>query len=133
MVISFFRDIKPSLSCPGLFLWTLESFQSYCMEEITLNILQRLYILRQNCQKWTILWMKYKSTRSETRQKSFVSILMFVFKDSRNLFLPSVVIRGERERPWVRGCVQITCANFNRIKIASYACAYVDVDFLLTL
>ena len=25
---------KPSLSCPRLFLWTLESFQIYCMEEI---------------------------------------------------------------------------------------------------
>ena len=70
---------KPPLSCPRLFLWTLESFQNYCMEEIIkkrrllvvrlhdfqkcekwsfLNILQRPYIVWQNYPEWTILWMK---------------------------------------------------------------------------
>ena len=146
---------QPSLSCPRLFLWTLESFQVYCMEEIAqkcllvvkwpdfkkcekwpfLNILQRLYIVRQNCQKCPLAWMKQKSTTSETRQKSFLFMYgNVVSKDSRNLYLPSVVVRGEEERPWIRGCGQITYANFNGIKILSYyACAYVYVDFLLTL
>ena len=70
---------KPSLSRPKLFLLTLESFLIYCLEEIVkkkrflviiwhdfqecekwlfLNFLQRLYVIRQNCQKWPILWMK---------------------------------------------------------------------------
>ena len=66
---------KPSLSRPRLFSWTLESFQIYCMEEIAqkcllvvkwqdfpkcekwpfLNILQGLYIIRQNCQQCPML------------------------------------------------------------------------------
>ena len=51
-------------------------------------------------------------------------------------FLDEIVVvnRGEGEMPWVRGYGQITCANFNGVKIAFiYACAYVDVDFYLTM
>ena len=29
--------------------------------------------MRQNCQKWPILWMEQKLTRSEIRQKSFLA------------------------------------------------------------
>ena len=54
----------------------------------------------------------------------FSFTIMFVFKNSRNLYLSSVVVRGEGERPWVRGCGQITYANFNGIKIASYLCMW---------
>ena len=36
----------------------------------------------------------------------FPFTVVFVFKDSRNLYLPSVVVRREGERPWVRGCDQ---------------------------
>ena len=57
-----------------------------------------------------------------TANLSFSCMVMFVSKDSRNLYLPSVVVRGEGERPWIRGCGQITYANFNGIKIASYLC-----------
>ena len=48
--------------------------------------------------------------------------------------LSSVVDRREGGRPWVQGCDQITCANFNGVKIASHLCmCFVDVDFHLTM
>ena len=34
----------------------------------------------------------------------------------------AVVNRGEGERPWIRGCGEITCANFKVVKIASHLC-----------
>ena len=35
---------------------------------------------------------------------------------------PLLSSEGEGERPWVPGCDQITCANFNGVKLTSHLC-----------
>ena len=82
---------KPRLSWSRLFLWNHFKFISekkWLLKRLLLvkwhyfqkcekwqffNNLQSPYMVRQNCQKWPILWIKSRSTRSETRQNSFLS------------------------------------------------------------